>query len=27
LKSLTDIGYQIELVDNTNIKELLKWKN
>jgi len=27
LKSLTDIGYQVELVSNTNIKELLKWKN
>jgi len=25
LKSLTDIGYQVELVSNTNIKELLKW--
>ena len=24
LKSLTDIGYQVELVSNTNIKELLK---
>jgi len=25
LKSLTDIGYQVELVSNTNIKELLEW--
>ena len=25
LNSLGKIGYQIELVDNTNIKELLKW--
>jgi hypothetical protein len=27
LNSLGKIGYQIELVDNTSIKELLKWKN
>jgi len=25
LNSLTSIGYEIELVDNTSIKELLKW--
>ena len=25
LKSLTDIGYQVELVNNSKLKELLKW--